>query len=143
MTVSEDHEAAEQVEFGTLWDKAYEKLRLEESKLITAYENDTLALQGSTNVAETGIGRQERLQDLAQARLAALEDARLQIAVGRKQIVVRDQIHSVVKGIISCKDIISAAISSQPGAAAAWGGIIAVVPVSFGRLTCFSRWSRC
>lgn len=126
---AENH-ATPSIETEGLWDKAYAKLREDEPELIQAYETDILALHPSSNQTLANLSRQQQLQSLAQEKLAALHDARLRVTVGKKQIVVRDQVQRLFKVIMSTSDWIQIVLAAQPGAAAAWGGLFVVVPVS-------------
>lgn len=122
-----------------MWDKAYEKLREDDPSLIEAYETDILAQQARSHEAQAAFGRQEMLQCLAQEKLAALHDTRLRVTVGKKQIVVRDQVHRIFKATLSAGELIEPILSAQPGAAAAWGGLLVVVPVGQGP-PCHQPW---
>ena len=92
----------------------------------------TAAKEGSLISSET-TGTAERLkniQDLATRKLEKIPEARLSFSVGEKTIVVRDVVLKAIDTIKTYKDIISVGISLEPSAGLAWGGIMAILPVS-------------
>lgn len=122
-------------QLGGLWNEAYEQLREEDEQLIIAYEKDLLT-QGK---AQTGGQRpsdvfdnshETQLQNLVERRLADIQETRLRMTVGGREVVVKDQARRIIHAILSFKDAISSAVSSEPHAALAWGGILMLLNVS-------------
>lgn len=131
----------EDAESKNLWNEAYERLRQENSKLVDTYEKDLLAssspeLQksGAESGADPPAGtggknREEQLQNLVKGRLDSMQKARLKVTVGGEEIIVKDQVCKVIRTIISRRDIIGAAISTEPHASLAWAGILIILPL--------------
>lgn len=119
---------------GGLWNEAYEQLREEDDQLIVGYEKDLL-IQGkaqpggqhTSNVSDKS--HETQLQDLIERRLADIQETRLQITVGGRDVVLKDQARRIIHAILSFKDAISSAVSSEPHAALAWGGILMLLNV--------------
>jgi hypothetical protein len=63
------------------------------------------------------------------AKSKEVENARLKVKLGQREIVVQDQVTNIVKGIVYAKDFIGAAAASEPHAALAWAGVCLLLPV--------------
>lgn len=74
--------------------------------------------------------QQLRLQKMVDEKVQVLRDSRLKFTLGGKEVIVKEQVGKIVRVIISAKDFIGAAISSDPHAALAWAGVLVVLPVS-------------
>lgn len=61
--------------------------------------------------------------------LDAASDTHYSFSIGKKTVVVRDQVRKLVKGVLAFKDVIGAAISAEPHAAVAWASVLVVLPV--------------
>ncbi|KAL2215752.1 hypothetical protein M432DRAFT_110046 [Thermoascus aurantiacus ATCC 26904] len=128
----------------SLWDQAYIALRKEDEGLIVAYEKFLLASRFSqdhherdetgnktstdtqTTPAENdtgGVLRQEQLKELVDLKIRTVEAARLRIPIGKRTLVVREQIDKVVCAIQYIKDFIQPITSAEPHAAIAWAGV--------------------
>lgn len=55
----------------------------------------------------------------------------LSVSIGGSKIIVRNQVQKVIGIIVSAKDFVAAAISTEPHAALAWAGVMFVFPVSY------------
>ncbi|WEW56389.1 hypothetical protein PRK78_001832 [Emydomyces testavorans] len=111
-----------------LWKEAYEQLRKEDTKLIGAYEN-ALLQEGQPAQAGLRYGSDPdpRLRALVDDRLQEIEDCRLKLTVAGKEIVVRDQVNRAIQLILSVKDVIGAAVSSEPHGSLAWAGALVLI----------------
>lgn len=47
-----------------------------------------------------------------------------------KEVIVKEQVGKVVRAILSVKDFIRSAVSTEPHAALAWAGVLVILPVS-------------
>ncbi|KAI2974347.1 hypothetical protein CBS147324_3591 [Aspergillus niger] len=65
-----------------------------------------------------------RLESCVKRRLEAIEKLRCKIRIGGKEIEVKKQVRRVVGGILSVKDIITAAVSAEPHVSIAWAGVL-------------------
>ncbi|KAI3010118.1 hypothetical protein CBS147346_1900 [Aspergillus niger] len=65
-----------------------------------------------------------RLETCVKRRLEAIEKLRCKIRIGGKEIEVKKQVRRVVGGILSVKDIITAAVSAEPHVSIAWAGVL-------------------
>ncbi|OKL61940.1 hypothetical protein UA08_02648 [Talaromyces atroroseus] len=103
-----------------LWEMAYNKM---DPSMMHQYE--ACLLLGS----QSSGNRQQKLQHAVKERLEATINARRKITIGQEQIVVRDQVLKVINRISGFKDLISAAVSVEPNASLAWGGVSALLPI--------------
>ncbi|RFU28422.1 hypothetical protein B7463_g7900, partial [Scytalidium lignicola] len=124
-----------------LWDQAYKRAQQDPElfALINAYKNyledhhdpgqDTDEKLHEVSEGDDGAKQLERIQKIAQSKLDSLEQTKLAFSVGKRKIVVREQLRKVISVVLVSKDIISTAISTEPCASLAWGGIVAVLPL--------------
>ncbi|KAI0601484.1 WD40 repeat-like protein [Biscogniauxia sp. FL1348] len=110
-----------------LWVAAYNKLSCDDPRVLGAYKQFLLG-KGDKSQPEDG-NWQARIQELAKARLKANQEERLSFRVGEKEVVVRDQLQTAMNFIVTTKDLVAAAISSEPHAALAWAGVMFVFPL--------------
>ncbi|KAF7118472.1 hypothetical protein CNMCM5793_007993 [Aspergillus hiratsukae] len=64
--------------------------------------------------------RQEEIRELAQSKLNAVQQGHLKVIVKGKEIVVKDQIHRILRTIVAAKDFIGTVLNAEPHAAIAW-----------------------
>ena len=84
--------------------------------------------------------REVQIKELIDLKLKAVENARLSITVGGKEIVVKEQVRKLVHTILSAKDYIGSAVSVEPHAALAWAGVLVFLPVSLYIMIYFSTF---
>ncbi|KAI1376722.1 hypothetical protein F4677DRAFT_459535 [Hypoxylon crocopeplum] len=117
-----------------LWATAYKKLWDDDPRILGAYQRFLLEkghLQ-ETNGSEPQPGDgdwQGQVQKLAKERLEANQEGRFSFQIGEKDIIVRDQFQKAMGFIVSTKDLMAAAISSEPHAALAWAGVMFIFPL--------------
>jgi hypothetical protein len=75
------------------------------------------------------VDKEARLQKLINQKLGDIENTRLKIIVGGKEVVVKEQVGKVVHTILSVMDFIRVAVSVEPHAALAWAGVLVILPV--------------
>jgi hypothetical protein len=121
-----------------LWDRAYKALQNDKdsAKLIKSYEKILQGyLEGPTTVDPATLGsseRQKQMSLLVTKKLEVMDEARWKFHVGEKEIVVREQLDHIVKGVLFAKDFVTQAVklSSDPHAGLAWAGVCLLLPVS-------------
>lgn len=74
--------------------------------------------------------REEQLRDIAKKKVEEVDLVQWQINIRDHSVGVRDQFDKAVKIIVSVKDFVSSAVSSEPHAALAWAGVCVFLPVS-------------
>lgn len=74
--------------------------------------------------------RQEQLKELVDLKIRTVEAARLRIPIGKRTLVVREQIDKVICVIQYIKDFIQPITSAEPHAAIAWAGVSVLLSVS-------------
>jgi hypothetical protein len=129
---------AEDLNSRNLWDRAYNVLRKKDEELIESYENGLLELQDphqqapgiSTERSDGSADREERLAKQVDLKLQAVEDARLKFTIGKKEVIVKEQVDKIACAILFAKDFIGSAVSMEPYVALAWAGISTLLPVS-------------
>lgn len=94
-----------------------------------AFDSQTLAGRGEI-LSGGGADREEKLQMLVDQKLRDIQNARLKVSVGKKEVIVNEQVRKVVYAILSVKDFIGSAVSAEPHAALAWAGVLVILPVS-------------
>ncbi|KAF4974216.1 hypothetical protein FZEAL_8854 [Fusarium zealandicum] len=124
-----------------IWAEAYETVKEDPdyARLLTDFEkelqgeqnktfNDT---EGPSNLAEAdqGAERLRTIQKLTETRLDNMENARLSFSIGKRHVFVRKAVLKAIEIITTFKPIINRAISAEPHAALAWGGIMAILPM--------------
>jgi hypothetical protein len=119
-----------------LWDQAYEELRKQEDKLIKDYEavltGDLAIMIGSMAVMLSG-SKEERKDQMATLLTRKIEEVKKntwKLKFGGQDIPLKDLAQPVVGIIQWADDYISGALSSNPYASLAWGGVSLLLPVS-------------
>ncbi|PYH38053.1 uncharacterized protein BO87DRAFT_393526 [Aspergillus neoniger CBS 115656] len=110
-----------------LWKKAYLDLQAKSPELLAQYERIILSSAESDTLNKEKRENTDidpRLEYCVKRRLEAIEKSRLKICIRGREIEVRKQVRRVVGGILSVKDVISAAVSAEPHASIAWAGIL-------------------
>ncbi|GCB27648.1 vegetative incompatibility protein HET-E-1 [Aspergillus awamori] len=111
-----------------LWKKAYSDLRHKNPDLLAQYEKVLLSnaeLDALNNESQgDNMEIDPRLESCVKRRLEAIEKLRCKIRIGGKEIEVRKQVRHVLGGILSVKDIITAAVSAEPHVSIAWAGVL-------------------
>ncbi|RAK84132.1 hypothetical protein BO79DRAFT_276059 [Aspergillus costaricaensis CBS 115574] len=110
-----------------LWKKAYLDLQAKSPELLAQYERIVLSSAESdtlNNEKRENTDIDPRLEYCVKGRLEAIEKSRLKICIRGREIEVRKQVRRVVGGILSVKDVISAAVSAEPHASIAWAGVL-------------------
>lgn len=102
-----------------LWKKAYLDLQAKSPELLAQYERIVLSSAESdtlNNEKRENTDIDPRLEYCVKGRLEAIEKSRLKICIRGREIEVRKQVRRVVGGILSVKDVITAAVSAEPHA---------------------------
>jgi N-terminal domain of NWD NACHT-NTPase len=108
----------------SLWDRAYEQLKVEQRKLIDQYEKflsrelEKRNFEGSTssgNIIEQTNARKRELQ------METLVELGLQKIEGEEK--VKQVVGYALQGVLSLKDIVNSALQAVPQAAIAWTGV--------------------
>ncbi|KAB8221228.1 WD40-repeat-containing domain protein [Aspergillus novoparasiticus] len=126
-----------------LWKEAYEKIREGDRGLVESYEEVLLKLglgcdkeQMRANSCDL---RASQIQQLANQRIREIGNRQLVVKIGGEEKVVRskarDLAQRIVDGIVNVKDVISAAISSEPHAGLVWAGVLVILPVFLNIIT--------
>ncbi|KAH8807393.1 hypothetical protein F5884DRAFT_341401 [Xylogone sp. PMI_703] len=121
-----------------LWDEAYDVLCRTEPSLIKAYERDLLSFQAEDKkelAGEAKWGLEVQIQSLALSKIQDVENSPLKISVGQREIVVKEKIGKIVRGVLAAKDFIGSALSSEPHAALVWAGVAVVLPLLLNPMT--------
>ncbi|KAJ0414709.1 hypothetical protein BJY00DRAFT_318549 [Aspergillus carlsbadensis] len=104
-----------------IWKEAYDKLQNEEPRLIEAFEKD---LQQCSSNHHQGPAS---LSDIVQDKISNIERSRWKVTVAGKEVTVRDEVLRIVNAIVSVKESITTAVTTEPHAALAWAGILLVL----------------
>ncbi|KAB5522880.1 hypothetical protein GE09DRAFT_1154464 [Coniochaeta sp. 2T2.1] len=134
--------APESLAWDSLWAEAYETLKAdpEYTELLAEFERTVMGgKDGAADAAKKaslesggiteGTEKLNQIQELAQEKLQKLPEARLSFSIGDKRIVVRDAVRKTISAVTAFKDVISSAISAEPGAGLAWAGIMSILPL--------------
>ena len=119
-----------------LWNQAYDDLKRDEEQLVSDYQSVLSSDLAMTMITPTLMimgSKEERQQQMAALLAGKVEEAKKKtwkLKFGGKEIPVKEVVESVV-GIISwADDYISGALSTNPYASIAWGGVSLLLPVS-------------
>ena len=72
----------------------------------------------------------DRLTVLAQRKLSELDDSRLKLHLGDRTVIVKEKVDQILSVVLTVKDFVSSALTTQPMAALAWTGVCVLLPVS-------------
>lgn len=128
-----------------LWTVAYEKLREEDSALITDYEaklrgNIAAGLRDSMGLKPNV---REQMRAILESKMEEVNKDAWKFNWGNSEVKVKD-VAQVVVGIVgSVNDYIKDATSTNPYASIAWTGISFLLPVSWGVSVTVEQGSRC
>ncbi|KAI1476944.1 hypothetical protein F4774DRAFT_420397 [Daldinia eschscholtzii] len=114
-----------------LWAAAYKRLENDHPKLLYDYQKFLLSTgQNKCNQPKIDDGGwQTQIQKLAYERLEESQQERLSFQIREKDIIIRDQIQKAMSFIVSVKDVVGTAISSEPHAALGWAGAMFIFPL--------------
>ncbi|KAK6831768.1 hypothetical protein RU639_003000 [Aspergillus parasiticus] len=126
-----------------LWKEAYEKIREGNRGLVESYEEGLLKLGLECDKEQMRVNpcdsRTSQIQQLANQRIKEIGDRQLVVKIGGEEEVVRGEARQlaqrIVHGIVNVKDVISAAISSEPHAGLVWAGVLVILPVFLNIIT--------
>ncbi|KAI1470150.1 WD40 repeat-like protein [Daldinia caldariorum] len=116
---------------GQLWAAAYKRLEDDDPKLLHTYQQFLLSKGHNSRNHPQVVSEdwQAQVKKLAKEALEASQKERLSFKLREKNIVVREQLEKAMGFIVSVKDIVGAAISSEPHAALGWAGAMFVLPL--------------
>ncbi|OTB14252.1 hypothetical protein K445DRAFT_24032 [Daldinia sp. EC12] len=114
-----------------LWAAAYKKLEDDDPKLLIAYKQflQSKGQNGRDQSQIAGGNWETQVQTLAHEKLEASQKERLSFQLREKNIIIRDQIQKIMSFIVSVRDIVGTAISSEPHAALGWAGVMFIFPL--------------
>ncbi|KAJ5634313.1 hypothetical protein N7528_002155 [Penicillium herquei] len=113
--------------FKGYWKDAYEKLQLEDPKLVESYKKTLLQQIAEGGESPSGPNDDHVLEGFIKGRLQQIEKTQLRLEISGREIVAREQVRRIMNMIVSVKDFISTAVSSEPHAALAWAGILVLM----------------
>ncbi|CEJ82920.1 hypothetical protein VHEMI02960 [[Torrubiella] hemipterigena] len=116
----------------SLWERAYENLREENSSLIKEYEKllakHLLSDLSLTTTSETSVD-QKKMQQITKLGLESLNESRLKYTIAGMEFVVIDQVAQVSEALIKFKEYVADAIKASPEASMAWAGVCVILPL--------------
>ncbi|KAJ5721674.1 uncharacterized protein N7483_009608 [Penicillium malachiteum] len=113
--------------FEGYWKDAYEKLQDEDPKLVESYRKILLQQIAERDETPSGTNNDPVLEEFIKTRLQEIEKTQLKLEISGREIVAREQVRRIMNAILSVKDFISTAVSSEPHAALAWAGILVLM----------------
>ncbi|KAJ5727438.1 hypothetical protein N7493_005258 [Penicillium malachiteum] len=113
--------------FEGYWKDAYDKLQLEDPKLVESYKKTLLQRIAEGDESPSGSNDDHILEGFTKGRLQQIEKAQVRLEISEREIIAREQVRRIMNVIISVKDFISTAVSSEPHAALAWAGILVLM----------------
>ncbi|KAK0641338.1 hypothetical protein B0T16DRAFT_213792 [Cercophora newfieldiana] len=121
-----------------LWDTAYEKLREEDEKLVSNYEEllqreartpGYVSDGGDAVHALDGEFRQATLKLVIQQGMQRMEEKRAKFTIAGHEFVLRDQISGTAKLALWAKDLIGEATKASPEASIVLAGVWLILPL--------------
>jgi hypothetical protein len=130
-----------------LWNEAYDELRSQEEKLIKDYEaalhGDPAMMLGSTVILSGfKLERKTQMAALLARKVEEVKKNTWRLKFGGHDVPLKDLAESVLGIVQWADDYISGALSANPYALIAWGGVSLLLPVSTYILTPY-RTKRC
>lgn len=118
-----------------LWNEAYEELRKKEKHLIEEYEKALLGSISATfasTLIVTGsrLGRRKLMQAVIKEKQEEIEEKTIKFPILGRKVTLKDMAAPAVSVIKWADKYISAAVSANPMASAAWAGVSLLLPVS-------------
>ncbi|KAF3016862.1 hypothetical protein E8E14_012124 [Neopestalotiopsis sp. 37M] len=131
----------------SLWDRAYEALRVSDPKLVAEYETllnkeiraMDFALTGRAlnhNTISEGKALNSRgnfsrfdLEYMLKTASARLEEQKLKISMGSHELVVEEGVAKAANFALWVKDLVGKAVEASPQASFAWAGVCLVLPL--------------
>ncbi|KAH8778226.1 hypothetical protein F5882DRAFT_298010, partial [Hyaloscypha sp. PMI_1271] len=121
----------------SLWDRAYEDLRIKEFKLVEKYEKLlSKPNQASKNLDETKNqinqdlrARRVQLDKIAKDGLQRMDEGKTKYHIAGQEYVVQDQIAQTAALVLWAKEWIGEAIKVSPEASMAFAGVCMILPV--------------
>ncbi|RHZ49195.1 hypothetical protein CDV55_100690 [Aspergillus turcosus] len=142
VTAAKGQDTASSAALTGLWDEAYKIVEEENPELLAAYERYLLlAKEGQQESEESDEPaaqpsmtpstrvKQEEIRELAQSKLNAVQQGHLKVIVKGKEIVIKDQVHRIIRTIVAAQGFIGTVLSAEPHAALAWAGVVLILPL--------------
>ncbi|KAJ5364524.1 uncharacterized protein N7496_010237 [Penicillium cataractarum] len=109
------------------WKDALEQVNSEHPKLVESYRKILLQQTPVGGELPSDSDYDLLLGDLIKTRFQEIEKAQLKFTIYGREIIVREQVRRTVNIILTAKDFISTAVSSEPHAALAWAGVLVLL----------------
>jgi hypothetical protein len=123
-----------------LWNQAYDDLKTQDEKLIKDYEaalcRDLATMIGSTvTLSGSKVERKDQMATLLARKVEEVKKNTWKLKFSAHDIPLKDLAGPVVSLVQWANDYISGALSANPYASLAWGGVSLLLPVSHKILT--------
>ncbi|KAL6835232.1 hypothetical protein V8C40DRAFT_261883 [Trichoderma camerunense] len=115
------------------WALAFKMAQQRESKLMLAYEEYLLSLQGD-NAASGDMSIPEIIQSTVKRTIEDEEKKSWRASLFGAEFEVRIQVEKLTKFLLWSESIVKVAMSSQPYAALAWSGVSLLLPLITGNM---------
>ncbi|KAK0727639.1 hypothetical protein B0T26DRAFT_639661, partial [Lasiosphaeria miniovina] len=117
----------------SFWDRAYDKLRDDDPKLVGEYDV-LLAEESKTGFASDDrhppeLVRRAQLDLVIKQGLQRLDDKKIKYAIAGYEFVSRDQVSQAAGLVVWAKDWIGKAVEASPGASIVWAGVSRALPL--------------
>ena len=112
-----------------LWDIAYENLRKLDERLVLEFEKSLIKESSPKSTMTSnfhdakGLKREIQMAELVRERLKAIDNSKWTLKIGRKTVVVQEQMDRLVKVVAFAKDFVGSIVASNPHGAIAWAGV--------------------
>ena len=133
------NENSSQSSIEDLWDIAYENLRKSDERLVLEFEKSLIKESGPKSTTTSnfhdakGLKREIQMAELVRERLKAIDNSKWTLKIGRKTVVVQEQMDRLVKVVAFAKDFVGSIVASNPHGAIAWAGVCILLPVCLTR----------
>jgi uncharacterized protein YicC (UPF0701 family) len=122
-TENTNGQVSRSLELKGIWKEAYDKLQREEPELVEAFEKDLQKSPSDNNHDSTS------LAEIVQEKIDSIERSRWKVTVASKEVTVRKEILRIVNAVVSVKEAITAAVTTEPHAALSWAGVLLLLDV--------------
>ncbi|KAJ2987980.1 hypothetical protein NUW58_g4217 [Xylaria curta] len=130
----------------SLWDRAYDTLRLNEPKLVEEYE-ELLSKEAEKTISTSNDGptqtiqpgdlsrnadtqsRQAQLKAIIAMGLQRMEEKKTNYNIAGYEFNLSNQIDQTAKFVLWAKDLIGDAVNQSPEASIAWAGVCIILPL--------------
>ncbi|KAK1757014.1 ankyrin repeat-containing domain protein, partial [Echria macrotheca] len=129
--VKHDKQAEPPISIRDLWNVAYQKLRDENSALVSDFEKRVIGdiSVGLASVPGSNVNRREMMDGVLKQKMDEINKNTWKLRFGTTEVLVKEMVQPVLTIIDRTNEYINDALSSNPSASLAWSGVSLLLPL--------------